>query len=43
MVRKSRVMVTLPQVRCKNGHTWIPRVVSPKECPVCGSREIYRA
>ena len=40
--RAKAVIVNLPKVRCEHGHEWIPRVPSPKECPVCGSRRIFK-
>jgi len=43
MARIGRVVVRLPEVKCqKCGNSWVPRVVSPKECPYCGSRKIVK-
>ena len=43
MAKVRKVLVNLPKVRCERGHEWVPRVPSPKECPICGSRRIFRA
>ena len=30
----------IPRLTCQNcGHTWIPRVESPRKCPECQSRD----